>query len=70
MCVLGAVSGPKTLQAIVTDFQDKAAVHHTVGWFKVTMGDDDAVVEKCHSLEANRQTDRQTADSGEKSEAL
>lgn len=50
--VLGAAAAPQTLQPVVGDLQDEAAVHHAVGRLQVAMGDDDAVVEKLHPLGA------------------
>lgn len=50
MCVLGAAAGPETLQAVVSDLQDKATVHHTVRRLQVAMGNDDTVVKEQHAL--------------------
>lgn len=50
MGVLLPAAGPQRLQTIVSNLQDEAAVHHTVGGLQVAMGDDDAVVEEEHAL--------------------
>lgn len=64
--VVGAAAGPKTLQSVVRDLQDEAAVHHTVGRLQVTMRKNDAVVEERHPLKANNQTNEgeQTSEYG------
>lgn len=51
VCVaLGAEAG----QAVVSDLQHKAVIHHAVGRLQVAVGDDDTVVEESHALDRRR----------------
>ena len=52
MCVLHIGLFAEAGQPVVSNLQNKATVHHTVGGLQVTMGDDDAVVKEGHPLES------------------